>query len=349
MNNRASHYEVRYVFTVDGEAQSYPIKFHWFGFSLTEANEASRFETALLAQHAISKATVPPFGELVVTLIMPVSKMPSKLERALAACVVVVLFFSTATASALSVRESLSQLESGNNDRAIGRAGEVSRYQILPAVWRRYSPHNNFRDAHAAWIIAQRILAERTARFTAAAGRAPTDFDLYVLWNAPGQYESVHYQPQENMTETKLTVLVAMAVALDRELQEKTGQFKEIKRQIVAEAESREDEHETTEGGGTAWTAQGTDGCIARVNFPAPSLKSKIDRESPSGSRLLLKVGKRKEDLFTPVLSYVPVENFRERVREFFKPGEASKIIAACETKSAPRVSFETKSEPTKE
>ena len=30
----------------------------------------------------------------------------------------------------------LGMIESGNNDRGIGRAGEVSRFQIHPAVWR---------------------------------------------------------------------------------------------------------------------------------------------------------------------------------------------------------------------
>ncbi|HXG49204.1 MAG TPA: hypothetical protein VNO52_16390, partial [Methylomirabilota bacterium] len=44
-----------------------------------------------------------------------------------------------ARAVGFSLLEALSLIESGNNDRAIGRAGEVSRYQILPTVWRRYS------------------------------------------------------------------------------------------------------------------------------------------------------------------------------------------------------------------
>ena len=30
----------------------------------------------------------------------------------------------------------LSQIESGDNDRAVGKAGEISRYQVLKNEWR---------------------------------------------------------------------------------------------------------------------------------------------------------------------------------------------------------------------
>lgn len=42
-------------------------------------------------------------------------------------------------ASKLPLLQALSQVESGDNDKAKGKYGEVSRYQILPRVWGRYS------------------------------------------------------------------------------------------------------------------------------------------------------------------------------------------------------------------
>ena len=47
--------------------------------------------------------------------------------------------------------------------------------------------------------------------------------------------------------------------------------------ELVEAAREQEDELTPTDGGGLRWTAEGNDGCIARVNFPAPSLKSKIE------------------------------------------------------------------------
>lgn len=35
----------------------------------------------------------------------------------------------------------ISAVESGDNDLAVGKRGEVSRYQMLPAVWSRYNRH----------------------------------------------------------------------------------------------------------------------------------------------------------------------------------------------------------------
>jgi hypothetical protein len=37
--------------------------------------------------------------------------------------------------------------------------------------------------------------------------------------------------------------------------------------------------------GGTRWKAEGNDSCITRLNFPAPTLKAKIDEEGRSLKR----------------------------------------------------------------
>lgn len=82
----------------------------------------------------------------------------------------------------------LSSVESGDNDHARGRAGEVSRYQILPSVWRQYArPGESPRDAQAATRVLLRIMRDRVGRFHRLTGRWPSDWEWYVLWNAPAQ------------------------------------------------------------------------------------------------------------------------------------------------------------------
>ena len=82
----------------------------------------------------------------------------------------------------------LSQIESGDNDRAVGRQGEVSRFQILPAVWRRYAPvRANWRKPDDALSVAKVAMRDRCIAFERRFHRSPTDLEFYVLWNAPSQ------------------------------------------------------------------------------------------------------------------------------------------------------------------
>src|ERR1700682_6398023 len=84
----------------------------------------------------------------------------------------------------------LSQIESGDNDRAIGRAGEVSRYQLLPEVWERYAPRNaKWENPKEALPVAKEAMQERCDEFERSFHKLPTDFEFYVLWNAPGQIQ----------------------------------------------------------------------------------------------------------------------------------------------------------------
>lgn len=85
------------------------------------------------------------------------------------------------TAQAMDRWSALSMLESGNDDQAIGSRGEVSRYQIRPYLW----PGGNPINAHVALNVAQKIMQSRIARFEQTHNRVPTDFEFYVLWNAP--------------------------------------------------------------------------------------------------------------------------------------------------------------------
>lgn len=90
--------------------------------------------------------------------------------------------------------EALSMIESGDNDAAIGTAGEVSRYQIKPRIWQGYSQSKAYRDASISARVAGKHLAGLEQAFRTRAGREPGDFDLYVLWNAgPTYYARVNF------------------------------------------------------------------------------------------------------------------------------------------------------------
>ncbi len=82
----------------------------------------------------------------------------------------------------------LSQIETRDNDRAIGAAGEISRYQMKPKLWQQYAPSDaDWKNPTVALTAAQELMKERCANFERSYHRQPTDFDFYVLWNAPAQ------------------------------------------------------------------------------------------------------------------------------------------------------------------
>ena len=144
------------------------------------------------------------------------------------------------------------------------------------------------------------------------------------------------------MTASVLRNLVTEAVSLDREINEKTDRLKELKATLAAEAQTRKTEMTPTEGGGTRWAAEGSDGCIARVNFPAPALKAKIDGEGKTIAKVKQFAGSAFSRLFVPTISYKPVQNFRAEALAMLAKAEAKKLIDLCQSASAPRVSFET-------
>jgi hypothetical protein len=93
------------------------------------------------------------------------------------------LLSSVFHAAAMDRWSALSMLESGDNDRAVGPGGEVSRFQIQRVLW----PGGNPSDSKDALSAAREVMQPRLAEFQKAHGRAPTDFEFYVLWNAPMQ------------------------------------------------------------------------------------------------------------------------------------------------------------------
>ena len=90
----------------------------------------------------------------------------------------------------------LGMIESGNNDRGIGRAGEVSRFQIHPAVWRLYSNSKDYRNPEVSLPVARQHWNYLTNYFRGKARREPAPFDMYVLWNTNfGYYARKGFDP----------------------------------------------------------------------------------------------------------------------------------------------------------
>lgn len=81
----------------------------------------------------------------------------------------------------------LSMIETGNNDRMVGRAGEISRYQILKREWRSVTSSTRYTDPETAKAVTLVLIDRRVKSFQETYNRQPTNFEFYALWNAPGQ------------------------------------------------------------------------------------------------------------------------------------------------------------------
>ncbi len=94
-------------------------------------------------------------------------------------------------------RFALGMIETGNDDDEVGRAGEVSRYQIMPSVWKAYSDSRHYTNPKVSLQVAQQHWTVLYERFKRQAGREPTDFDMYVLWNTRyGYYARKGFSPE---------------------------------------------------------------------------------------------------------------------------------------------------------
>ena len=84
----------------------------------------------------------------------------------------------------------LGMIETGNNDWEVGAAGEISRYQIHPVIWKTYSPKTDYQNPAAATQVARQHWTWLAGYFTRKKepGRQPGDFDMYVLWNTKFGY-----------------------------------------------------------------------------------------------------------------------------------------------------------------
>jgi hypothetical protein len=103
-------------------------------------------------------------------------------------------------------------------------------------------------------------------------------------------------QPTLFMTDNQLKKLVNEAVSLHRALTTYSERLKALEADLIREAQHHEEDFTLTDGGGSRWTACGTDGCIARVNFPAPALVSLINnrgRDLRQDSRSRWRISRR--------------------------------------------------------
>jgi len=86
----------------------------------------------------------------------------------------------------------LSMLETGNDDHAVGSAGEISRFQVKKAEWRTVTNSANYSDYETARKVMLQLMDKRTHAFEERFGRKPSDFEFYALWNAPAQAMNGH-------------------------------------------------------------------------------------------------------------------------------------------------------------
>jgi hypothetical protein len=151
------------------------------------------------------------------------------------------------------------------------------------------------------------------------------------------------------MTEAQLKKLVNEAVTLHRDIAAHSERLKALKADLIREAQCHKEDCTITDGGGSRWTACGTDGCIARVNFPSPALVSHIDTEDETFDKILALAGESLDGLFDSVHYLKPVADFRDEVSAALPRRAATQLIELCQVKCSPRVSFETAETKTKE
>ena len=115
-------------------------------------------------------------------------------------CLALAAWFFIPPLHAATIRELLAEFESGATapayskaDQKIGRSKEVSRFQILPVVWRQYSKSRQYSNPEIAWSVAERILEERQEDFRRSTGRDWNYRELYLMWNAPGTFARAHF------------------------------------------------------------------------------------------------------------------------------------------------------------
>lgn len=127
--------------------------------------------------------------------------MFAKLIQGCYGAVFAVLGFQSAFAAPpAGLREALAEFETGAltpkacaADHAVGSRNEISRFQILPGVWRQYSTSRDFHNPQTAWNVAERILNDRERAFREATQRQWDLTDIYLMWNAPGLYRRANW------------------------------------------------------------------------------------------------------------------------------------------------------------
>src|SRR5580698_7101334 len=98
----------------------------------------------------------------------PILKFKVVMLLKLIRCACVVTFFALALrAGAMDRFTALSQIESGDNDFAVGQAGEISRYQIRRELWSKLThlPLSQATNSYVAFNVAKSIALARSENF----------------------------------------------------------------------------------------------------------------------------------------------------------------------------------------
>ena len=104
------------------------------------------------------------------------------------------LGFNSAAASDAAFLEAVAQVESGQNRKAVGKAGERGMYQVNKAAWDDASarlkaeghyafPWSKWRDATAQDMVAASHLRWIRANFHRIGMTDPTPEELALVWN----------------------------------------------------------------------------------------------------------------------------------------------------------------------
>ena len=144
------------------------------------------------------------------------------------------------------------------------------------------------------------------------------------------------------MTEPKLRRLIDEAIQLDREIETLKADLDEIETQLKEEAESRDDEHQPTDGGGWSWTAMGAEGSLCRVTREGDKLKSSVGSEKDVAA-LKDVCGSHFADLFSPALSYRPIDGIRDKATARLAPAACRKLLKLITGNGRTRIAYETK------
>lgn len=97
-----------------------------------------------------------------------------------------ILMLFTAFVCRAGIIENISWVESGDDDRAIGRSGELSRWQVMESVRKSY-PNVLWGDYAQARRCVVQELNQRSARFMQVRGRWPTEYEQALIWRCPNR------------------------------------------------------------------------------------------------------------------------------------------------------------------
>lgn len=87
------------------------------------------------------------------------------------------------TAHGMGFWDSLAQIETGANDKAVGGVGELGRYQVRPEYWTP-TERAQATNPSVSIAVAQRHMLTLTDGYKRLTGHAASEVDMVVLWKS---------------------------------------------------------------------------------------------------------------------------------------------------------------------